>query len=63
MPDQSRQKLSRPRDLNLLGKKIVEIATEGELDEVPSEKNPHTFARSKLGAKRAVPPKECFLPI
>jgi hypothetical protein len=40
LPDQSRKKPKRPRDLNLLSK-IVEIATEGEPAEEPSEKTPH----------------------
>ena len=48
MPDRSK-KPKRPRDLNLLAKMIVEIATEGEPPEPPSEKNPHAVALGKLG--------------
>ncbi len=49
MPDQSRKRPKRPRDLNLLAKKIVEIATEGEAPEPSSEKNPHAVALGRLG--------------
>ncbi len=49
MPEQSRKRPKRPRDLNLLAKMIVEIATEGEPPEPPSEKNPHAVALGKLG--------------
>jgi hypothetical protein len=52
MPDQSSKKLKHPRDLNLLGKKIMEIATEGELAEEPSEKNPHAVALGRLGGQK-----------
>ncbi|MFA4826605.1 MAG: hypothetical protein WC593_15760 [Methanoregula sp.] len=52
MPDQSSKKPKRPRDLNVLAKKIVEIATEGEPTEEPSEKNPHAVALGKLGGKK-----------
>jgi len=55
MPDQSSKKPKRPRDLNLLSKKIVEIATEGEPAETPSEKNPHAVALGKLGGKKGGP--------
>ena len=49
MPDQSRKRPKRPRDLNLLAKMIVEIATEGEAPEPPSEKNPHAVALGRMG--------------
>ena len=55
MPDQSRKKPKRPRDLNLLAKKIVDLATEGEPAEVPSEKNPHAVALGKLGGAMGGP--------
>ncbi len=54
MPNQSskdekdKKKPKRPRDLSLLAKKIVEIATEGEGEE-PSDKNPHAVALGRLG--------------
>ena len=48
MPDRPKRP-KRPRDLNLLAKMIVEIATEGEPPELPSEKNPHAVALGKLG--------------
>ena len=51
MPDQSSKKPKRPRDLNVLAKTIVEIATEGEPAEEPSEKNPHAVALGRLGGK------------
>ncbi|MGA7579063.1 MAG: hypothetical protein ACLQUW_13965 [Desulfobaccales bacterium] len=35
--------------MNLLAKRIVEIATEGEALEPPSEKNPHAVALGRLG--------------
>ncbi len=52
MPEHSSKKPKRPRDLNLLSKKIVEIATEGEPSEVPSEKNPHAVALGKFGGAK-----------
>jgi hypothetical protein len=55
MPDQSSKKPKRPRDLNLLSKKIVEIATEGEPAEEPSDKNPHAVALGKLGGLKGGP--------
>lgn len=55
MPDQSSKKPKRPRDLSLLAKKIVDLATEGEPAEEPSEKNPHAVALGKLGGKKGGP--------
>lgn len=55
MPDQSSKKPKRPRDLNVLAKTIVEIATEGEPAGIPSEKNPHAVALGKLGGKKGGP--------
>jgi hypothetical protein len=52
MPDPSSKKPKRPRDLSLLAKKIVEVATEGEPLEPPSEKNPHAVALGRLGGKK-----------
>jgi hypothetical protein len=52
MPDQSSKKPKRPRDLNLLSKRIVEIATEGEPAEEPAEKNPHAVALGRLGGAK-----------
>jgi hypothetical protein len=52
MPDQSSKKPKRPRDLNLLSKKIMEIATGGEPAEIPSEKNPHAVALGRLGGAK-----------
>lgn len=52
MPEHSSKKPKRPRDLNLLSKKIVEIATEGEPAEEPSDKNPHAVALGRLGGKK-----------
>jgi len=52
MPDQSSKKPKRPRDLNVLAKKIVDLATEGEPAEEPSEKNPHAVALGRLGGKK-----------
>lgn len=52
MPDQSSKKPRRARDLNLLAKKIMEIATEGEPAEKPSDKNPHAVALGRLGGKK-----------
>jgi hypothetical protein len=52
MPDQSSKKPKRPRDLNILAKTIVEIATEGEPAEKPSEKNPHAVALGRLGGQK-----------
>jgi len=50
MPDRPRKK--RPRDLNVLASKIVEIATEGEPAEEPSDKNPHAVALGRLGGAK-----------
>ncbi|MBM4275338.1 MAG: hypothetical protein FJ134_12885 [Deltaproteobacteria bacterium] len=52
MPEQSSKKPKRPRDLSLLAKKLVEIATEGEPAEEPSDKNPHAVALGRLGGKK-----------
>jgi hypothetical protein len=58
MPNQSskdekdKKKPKRPRDLSLLAKKIVEIATEGEPAEEPSDKNPHAVALGRLGGQK-----------
>jgi hypothetical protein len=53
MPDQSSKK-KRPRDLNVLAKTIVEIATEGESETPPEEdtRNPHAVALGRLGGKK-----------
>ena len=51
MLDQS-SKPKRPRDLNLLSRKILDLATEGEPAEVPSEKNPHAVALGRLGGAK-----------
>jgi hypothetical protein len=52
MPDQSSKKPKRPRDLSLLAKKIVDLATEGEPAEASSEKNPHAIALGRLGGAK-----------
>ena len=52
MPNQSSKKPKRPRDLNLLAKKIVDLTTEGEPAEEPSDKNPHAVALGRLGGKK-----------
>jgi len=52
MPDPSSKKPKRPRDLNVLAKTIVDIATEGEPAEEPSDKNPHAVALGRLGGKK-----------
>ncbi len=52
MPDPSSKKPKRPRDLSLLAKKIVDIATEGEPAEEPSDKNPHAVALGRLGGQK-----------
>jgi hypothetical protein len=52
MPDQSSKKPKRPRDLNVLASKIVEIATEGEPTPPQDEKNPHAVALGRLGGKK-----------
>ena len=52
MPEHSSKKPKRPRDLSLLAKKIMEITTESEPGQVPSEKNPHAVALGKLGGKK-----------
>lgn len=52
MPEHSSKKPKRPRDLNLLAKKIVDLATEGEPAEEPSDKNPHAVALGRLGGKK-----------
>lgn len=51
MPDQSSKKPKRPRDLNVLAKTIVDIATEGEPETPPVEdtRNPHAVALGRLG--------------
>ena len=51
MLDQS-SKPKRPRYLNLLSRKILDLATEGEPAEVPSEKNPHAVALGRLGGAK-----------
>ena len=55
MPEHSSKKPKRPRDLNPLSKKIVEIATEGEPAEEPSDKNPHAVALGRLGGQKGGP--------
>jgi hypothetical protein len=54
MPDQSSKKPKRPRDLNVLAKTIVEIATEGEPETTPVEdtRNPHAVALGRLGGAK-----------
>jgi hypothetical protein len=52
MPDQSSKKPKRPRDLSLLAKKIVDLATEGEPAEEPSDKNIHAVELGRLGGKK-----------
>jgi hypothetical protein len=52
MPNQSSKKPKRPRDLNLLAKKIVDLATEGEAPPPPDEKNPHAVALGRLGGQK-----------
>ncbi len=52
MPDPSSKKPKRPRDLSLLAKKIVDLATEGEPAEEPSDKNPHAVALGRLGGQK-----------
>ncbi len=55
MPNQSStKKPKRPRDLNLLAKKIVDLATEGEPETpVPEDtRNPHAVALGRLGGKK-----------
>lgn len=49
MPEPSSKKPKRTHDLDLLSKKIVDIATEGEPPKEPSEKNPHAVALGRLG--------------
>jgi hypothetical protein len=51
MPNQSSKdkKPNRQRGISILAKKIVEIATVGELAEEPYEKNPHAVALGRLG--------------
>jgi hypothetical protein len=54
MPEPSSKKPKRPRDLNVLASKIVEIATEGE-PETPApedQKNPHAVALGRLGGQK-----------
>jgi len=54
MPEHSSKKPKRPRDLNLLAKKIVDLSTEGE-PETPApedQKNPHAVALGRLGGKK-----------
>jgi len=55
MLERSPKRPKRPRDLNLLAKKIVEIATEGEPAEIPSKKNPHAVALGRLGGLKGGP--------
>jgi len=54
MPNQSSKKPKRPRDLNLLAKKIVDLATEGEPETPAPEdtRNPHAVALGRLGGKK-----------
>ena len=52
MPDPSSKKPKRPRDLNVLAKTIVDIATEGEPTEEPSGKNPNAVALGRLGGAK-----------
>lgn len=52
MPDQSSKKPKRSRDLNVLAKTIVDIATEGEPAEEPSKKNPNAVALGRLGGAK-----------
>lgn len=52
MPNPSSKKPKRPRDLNLLAKKIADLATEGEPAEEPCEKNPHAVALGRLGGQK-----------
>ncbi len=54
MPDQSSKKPKRPRDLNILAKAIVDIATEGEPETPPAEdtRNPHAVALGRLGGAK-----------
>jgi len=54
MPDQSSKKPKRPRDLNVLAKTLVDIATEGEPETPPKEdtRNPHAVALGRLGGKK-----------
>ena len=51
MPDQSRKKKKRPRDLSQLAGGIVKDATEGEAPtkEQPPKKNPNAVALGRLG--------------
>ena len=54
MPNQSSKPPKRPRDLNVLAKTIVEIATEGEPETPPEEdtRNPHAVALGRLGGAK-----------
>jgi hypothetical protein len=63
MPDQSSKKPKRPRDLNVLAKTIVEIATEGESEAPPVEdtRNPNAVALGKLGGKKGGPARAAKL--
>jgi hypothetical protein len=63
MPDQSSKKPKRPRDLNVLAKTIIEIATEGEPEAPPAEdtRNPNAVALSKLGGKKGGPARAAKL--
>ncbi len=50
MPDQSRKKKKRPRDLSKLAVSIVRDSTqEGSVKKEPSDKNPHAVALGRLG--------------
>lgn len=54
MPEHSSKKPKRPRDLSLLAKKIVDLATEGEPETPPFEdtRNPHAVALGRLGGAK-----------
>jgi hypothetical protein len=49
MPERSSNK--RPRDLNQLAAKIIEVATEGEIP-LESTKNPAAVALGRLGGQK-----------
>ena len=53
MPEPSSKKPKRPRDLNLLAKKIVDLATgEPEAPTPEDTRNPHAVALGRLGGKK-----------
>lgn len=52
MPEPSSKKKKRPRDLNVLAAEIVKVATEGEPEPPPDDKNPHAVALGRLGGKK-----------